>query len=203
MTRQELAELIGISRNTLNTWEREKPELIKLINLGLHAEQIILENDRLNKKMKKMLMQLNSGKLQLPKEEVEKSEYIDYRNPADFDEVRVKTICSFLSTTSLETLKRTILKAMEAVQWDIEASGTYEYFKKQTSKLNLIREFSKFIREMKNDKKKIGKAAQVVEFVNKELSMDFNEKDADTLDHIVIMFDYYNVLYDIEDKTEH
>ena len=65
MTRKELAELIGISRNTLNTWEKENPELIKLINLGLHAKKRIntLEEDL------KFLKEIESySKLQIPKE---------------------------------------------------------------------------------------------------------------------------------------
>jgi DNA-binding XRE family transcriptional regulator len=39
MTKQELADLIGVSRPTLNTWEKEKTELVRLINLGLQTDK--------------------------------------------------------------------------------------------------------------------------------------------------------------------
>lgn len=38
MTKQELAEKVKVTRQTLNNWEKEKPELIKLIKLGLEKE---------------------------------------------------------------------------------------------------------------------------------------------------------------------
>lgn len=43
MTRQELAELLNISRGTLNNWEKEKPELVRLINQGLALDEQIEE----------------------------------------------------------------------------------------------------------------------------------------------------------------
>ena len=32
---------------------------------------------------------------------------------------------------------------------------------------------------------------KIVQFVNENLKMDFNEKDIDEIDHIVTMYDYY------------
>ena len=43
MTRQELAEKLNITRNTLTNWEKEKPELIRLINQGLALDEQISE----------------------------------------------------------------------------------------------------------------------------------------------------------------
>lgn len=43
MTRKELADLIGISRPTLNQWEKDKPELVRLINQGLTLDSQIIE----------------------------------------------------------------------------------------------------------------------------------------------------------------
>lgn len=39
MTKKELAERINVDPKTLTNWEKQKPELIKLINLGLAAEK--------------------------------------------------------------------------------------------------------------------------------------------------------------------
>ncbi len=41
MTRKELAELLKVDVTTLRNWEKNKPELIRLINLGLQFEKQI------------------------------------------------------------------------------------------------------------------------------------------------------------------
>jgi len=41
MTKKELAERINVDAKTLKNWETTKPELIKLINLGLATEKHI------------------------------------------------------------------------------------------------------------------------------------------------------------------
>lgn len=66
MTREELAELLNVSRNTLNNWEKEKPELVKLINLGLSVEDQIEEAERHLEKLKEMKQKAtSSGKFKL------------------------------------------------------------------------------------------------------------------------------------------
>lgn len=47
MTRQELAKLLNISRGTLNNWEKEKPELVRLINQGLALDEQIEETKKI------------------------------------------------------------------------------------------------------------------------------------------------------------
>ena len=41
MTKQELADLIGVSRPTLNQWEKDKPELVRLVNQGFALDESI------------------------------------------------------------------------------------------------------------------------------------------------------------------
>jgi len=65
MTRQELADLIGVSRNTLNTWEKEKPELVRLINLGLQTDVQISETRKLLEKLEEIEKKASSGKFEL------------------------------------------------------------------------------------------------------------------------------------------
>lgn len=67
MTKQELADLLGVSRNTLNEWEKkeEKQELIKLINLGLKAKETILETEKLLEKLKEIDIKASSGRFEL------------------------------------------------------------------------------------------------------------------------------------------
>lgn len=66
MTREELAELFGVSRQTLNNWEKEKPELVKIINLGLTVEDQIEEAERHLEKLKEMKQKAtSSGKFKL------------------------------------------------------------------------------------------------------------------------------------------
>ena len=65
MTKQELADLIGVSRPTLNSWEKEKPELVRLINLGLQTDKQIEETRRLLEKLEEIEKRASSGKFQL------------------------------------------------------------------------------------------------------------------------------------------
>lgn len=65
MTKQELANLIGVSRPTLNQWEKDKPELVRLINLGLQTDVQISETRRLLEKLEEIETKANSGKFQL------------------------------------------------------------------------------------------------------------------------------------------
>ena len=65
MNKQELAKKLKISRNTLNNWEKEKPELIKLINMGLALEDKIKETKKYLEKLENIKQKAESGKLQL------------------------------------------------------------------------------------------------------------------------------------------
>lgn len=51
MTRQELAEKLNVTRNTLTNWEKEKPELIRLINQGLALDEQIKETRKFLEKL--------------------------------------------------------------------------------------------------------------------------------------------------------
>lgn len=51
MNRQELAKLLNVSRNTLTNWEKEKPELIRLINQGLALDEQIEETKKYLEKL--------------------------------------------------------------------------------------------------------------------------------------------------------
>jgi DNA-binding XRE family transcriptional regulator len=65
MTKQELADPIGVSRNTLYEWGKTKPQLVKLINLGLLTEKQINETRKLLEKLEEIEIKANSGKFQL------------------------------------------------------------------------------------------------------------------------------------------
>lgn len=66
MTKEELAEELGISLKTLYNWEKEKPGLVKLINLGLTVEDQIEEAERHLQKLKEMKEKATStGKFKL------------------------------------------------------------------------------------------------------------------------------------------
>ena len=43
MTKEELAKLLGTTRQNLNKWEKERPDLVRLINQGLALDQSIEE----------------------------------------------------------------------------------------------------------------------------------------------------------------
>lgn len=65
MTKQELADLIGVSRPTLNAWEKDKPELVRLINLGLQTDVQIKETRKLLEKLEEIEKKASSGKFEL------------------------------------------------------------------------------------------------------------------------------------------
>jgi transcriptional regulator with XRE-family HTH domain len=65
MTRAELAELIGKDVKTLRNWEKNNPELIKLINQGLAIDEQIEEIEKHLKKLKEIKERANKSKLNL------------------------------------------------------------------------------------------------------------------------------------------
>lgn len=65
MKRQELAELLGVTRNTLTNWEKEKPELVRLINQGLALDEQIEEVEKHLKRLQDIKEKANSGKFKL------------------------------------------------------------------------------------------------------------------------------------------
>ena len=62
MNRQELAKILKVSRNTLTNWEKEKHELVRLINQGLLMDEIIEESKRNIQKLEELKEQASSGK---------------------------------------------------------------------------------------------------------------------------------------------
>ncbi len=63
MTRKDLAEKLEVDPNTLRNWEKNKPELIKLINGGLLLEKQIQEIEKNLNELKKIKEKADSGKL--------------------------------------------------------------------------------------------------------------------------------------------
>ena len=54
MTKKELAERINVDPKTLRNWETSKPELMRLIKLGLISEEQIKTTEEYLKKMKEI-----------------------------------------------------------------------------------------------------------------------------------------------------
>jgi len=65
MTRKELADILNISVDTLANWEKNKPELVRLINLGLMTDKTIEETKKLLEKLIEIEKKANSGKFEL------------------------------------------------------------------------------------------------------------------------------------------
>ena len=58
MTKKELAERINVDPKTLKNWETSKPELLKLIYLGLTTE----EHSKKTEEYIKIIKELHEGK---------------------------------------------------------------------------------------------------------------------------------------------
>ncbi|MFA5215080.1 hypothetical protein [Sulfuricurvum sp.] len=65
MTRKELAEMLGISLRSLDNWEKEKPDLVRLINQGLALEDSIEETKRHLQKLEDIRKEASNGKFKL------------------------------------------------------------------------------------------------------------------------------------------
>ncbi len=65
MKRSELAKLLEVDIKTLSNWEKNKPELVRLINLGLRADQQIKETKKLLEKLEEIEKISSSGKFEL------------------------------------------------------------------------------------------------------------------------------------------
>lgn len=172
MKKQDLAKLINVSRNTITNWEKEKPELIKLIKLGLQVENHFDNN--------------------IPKEYIEKK--LDSKNI--FNERRKEEILKFFNLTSLEQFKYIMLKWIE-----FEEIHTYELpkIKKANSKYNILYQFKELLKEYKNNQHNY---KQLLININDELKFDFNTNDIDIINHIVTRYKIYEKLYNLDNEEE-
>jgi len=62
MTRKELAQLLRVDIKTLSNWEKTKPELVRLINLGLMADKQIEATQKLIKQLEEIKEKAEGGK---------------------------------------------------------------------------------------------------------------------------------------------
>jgi len=65
MTKEELAKLLGTTRQNLNKWERERPDLVRLINQGLALDQSIEETRKHLKRLEAIKENASNGKFNL------------------------------------------------------------------------------------------------------------------------------------------
>jgi transcriptional regulator with XRE-family HTH domain len=65
MTKEELAEELGISLKTLYNWEKERPDLVRLINQGLALDESIEETKRHLQKLEDIRKEASNGKFKL------------------------------------------------------------------------------------------------------------------------------------------
>ncbi|MDO8609650.1 MAG: hypothetical protein Q7R95_03815 [bacterium] len=65
MKREELAELLNVSRNTLANWEKEKPDLVRLINQGMALDESIEATEKHLENLKAIKANASSGKFKL------------------------------------------------------------------------------------------------------------------------------------------
>ncbi|WP_294966955.1 hypothetical protein [Sulfurimonas sp.] len=65
MKREELADLLNVSRNTLTNWEKEKPNLVRLINQGLALDEIISNQKKSLSELEAIQADASNGKFKL------------------------------------------------------------------------------------------------------------------------------------------
>jgi len=65
LTREELADMFNVSRQTLTNWEKEKPDLVRLINQGLALDESIEETRRHLERLEQIKQEASNGKFKL------------------------------------------------------------------------------------------------------------------------------------------
>ncbi|WP_434656965.1 helix-turn-helix domain-containing protein [Sulfurimonas sp. NW9] len=65
MTKEELAKLLGTTRQNLNKWEKERPDLVRLINQGLALDLSIEETRKHLERLEAIKENASSGKFNL------------------------------------------------------------------------------------------------------------------------------------------
>ena len=65
MTKEELAKLLGTTRQNLNKWEKERPDLVRLINQGLALDESIEETRKHLERLEQIKANASSGKFNL------------------------------------------------------------------------------------------------------------------------------------------
>ncbi|QFR43615.1 hypothetical protein [Sulfurimonas xiamenensis] len=65
MTRKELADILGISLRTLDNWEKEKPDLVRLINQGMALDESIEATKKHLQELENIKAKANNGKFKL------------------------------------------------------------------------------------------------------------------------------------------
>lgn len=65
MNKNELADTLGISLKTLYNWEKEKPDLVRLINQGLALDDSIEETKRHLERLEELKKAASDGKFKL------------------------------------------------------------------------------------------------------------------------------------------
>lgn len=58
MTRKDLAQRLNVDPKTLRNWEKSKPELLKLIYLGLATEEHKQETEKYLEKIREMAKEI-------------------------------------------------------------------------------------------------------------------------------------------------
>ncbi|MEN4046987.1 hypothetical protein [Sulfurimonas sp. NWX367] len=65
MNREELADILNVSKNTLRNWEKDKPDLVRLINQGLALDLSIEETRKHLERLEAIKENASSGKFNL------------------------------------------------------------------------------------------------------------------------------------------
>ena len=65
MTKEELANILGTTRQNLSKWEKERPELVRLINQGMALDESIEATEKQLQELKDIKENANNGKFKL------------------------------------------------------------------------------------------------------------------------------------------
>lgn len=65
MTKEELAIILGTTRQNLSKWEKERPDLVRLINQGLALDESIEATKKHLEELENIKAKASNGKFKL------------------------------------------------------------------------------------------------------------------------------------------
>lgn len=65
MTKEELATILGTTRQNLSKWEKERPDLVRLINQGLALDESIEATKKHLAELENIKAKASNGKFKL------------------------------------------------------------------------------------------------------------------------------------------
>jgi len=174
MKKQDIAKLINVSRNTITNWEKEKPELMKLIRMGLQIEN-----------------------------HFEQKSSSSHSNTNQINEIRKKEILQLLKVTNLEQFRWTISLWIEFAGIETKLLDDIKKAKSKNDILSIIKALLIENQKYKDGNQDTHyEHKYLIANINDDINFDFNTTDIDIITHIFKRYFVYQNLYKFDNQKK-